>query len=104
MVKKKSFNVIWDRKTLDEFKEILTFLEEQNVQAPKIVKKAVMDRISILKRNPNICEPDKLKEPNSAAFRAFIVFNYRVTYQIIDEENEIRILRIRHTSREPQGY
>jgi len=104
MVKKKSFKVVWDRKTLDEFKEILTFLEEQNLQAPKIVKKAVMDRISILQTNPNICEIDKLKEPKSAAFRAFVVFNYRVTYQIKNETSQIRILRIRHTSREPQVY
>jgi plasmid stabilization system protein ParE len=104
MVKKKNFKVIWDRKTLDEFKEILTFLDEQSVQASKIVKKAVLERISTIKSNPNIFAVDKLKNPPNSEFRAFMVFSYRVTYQVKEQENEIRILRIRHTSREPFGY
>jgi plasmid stabilization system protein ParE len=76
MVKKKSFKVVWNRKTLDEFKKILTFLEEQNPQAPRIVKKAIMVRISIIKRNPQICEIDNLKDQKSTEFRAFVVFSY----------------------------
>ena len=75
MVRKKSFNVTWDRNTLDEFKEILTFLEEQSTEAPKIVKKAVLERIALIKVNPNICEIDKLKEPSSSEFRAFVVYS-----------------------------
>ncbi|HMT28855.1 MAG TPA: type II toxin-antitoxin system RelE/ParE family toxin [Bacteroidia bacterium] len=100
----KSFKVVWDIVALNQFKEILTFLEKQSVQAPKIVKKSIIERINLIKRNPIIYEQDKLKQPENKEFRAFVVFSLRLTYQIKYDIKEIRILRIRHTSREPQGY
>lgn len=103
MVKPK-FKIVWDKKALDHFKEILTYLEKQSVQAPKIVKSAVVSRLDVIKTNPFISELDKLKIPPNKDFRAFIVFSYRVTYQIKTDLKEIRVLRIRHTSREPLGY
>jgi plasmid stabilization system protein ParE len=104
MVKASSLKVIWDVEALNQFKEILTYLEEQSRQAPKIVKKAILDRINQIKDNPLTCESDKLKSPTDKDFRAFIVFSYRITYQVKLDEKEIRILRVRHTSREPLGY
>jgi plasmid stabilization system protein ParE len=103
MVKQK-LKLVWDRKALDQFREILLFLEKQSSQAPKIVKSAVITRLELIKTNPNLCESDKLKDPSNKEFRAFVVYSYRVTYHIKLAENEIRILRIRHTSREPLGY
>lgn len=104
MVKSISVKIIWDRKALDHFKDILTYLEKQSDQAPKIVKAAIISRLSLIKTNPLICELDKLKGSPNKDFRAFVVFSYRVTYQINADLKEIRILRIRHTSREPLGY
>jgi addiction module RelE/StbE family toxin len=104
MVKPVSFKIIWDRKALDNFKEILTYLEKQSVQAPKIVKEAIISRLEVIKNNPLIAESDKLKNPSNKDFRALVIFSYRVTYQIKTDIKEIRILRIRHTSREPLGY
>jgi len=101
---KPTFKVVWDRKALDHFKEILTYLEKQSVQAPKIVKSAVISRLDLIKTNPHISELDKLKDLPNNDFRAFVVFSYRVTYQIKTDLKEIRILRIRHTSREPLCY
>ena len=104
MVKLSSYKIIWDRKALDNFKEILTYLEKQNLNAPKIVKGAITAKLEIIKTNPLITELDKLKEFPNDNFRAFLTYSYRVTYQIKLETKEIRILRIRHTSREPLGY
>ena len=101
---KPSLRIFWDRKALDNFKDILTFLEKQSNQAPKIVKSAIIARLDLIKTNPLICELDKLKDPSNNEFRAFVVFSYRVTYQIKIESKEIRVLRIRHTSQEPLGY
>lgn len=101
---KPTFKIVWDRKALDHFKEILTHLQKQSVQAPKIVKSAVVSRLDLIKTNPLISELDKLKDTPNKDFRAFIVFSYRVTYQIELDIKEIRVLRIRHTSREPLGY
>ncbi len=104
MVKPLSFKIVWDRKALDHFKDILTFLEKQSTQAPKIVKSAIITHLDLIKTNPLLCEFDKLKDSSNKDFRAFIVYSYRVTYQIKSDLKEIRILRIRHTSREPLGY
>ena len=69
-----------------------------------IVKSAIIARLDLIKTNPLICELDKLKDSPNKEFRAFVVFSYRVTYQIKNDSKEIRVLRIRHTSREPLGY
>lgn len=104
MVKPLPFKLVWDRNALDEFKNILTYLENQSKQAPKIVKNAIIDKLELVKTNPLTFELDKLKDPPNKEFRAFVVFSYRVTYQIKSDTKEIRVLRIRHTSREPLGY
>jgi len=104
MVKASSYRIIWDRKALDNFKEILTYIEKQSSQAPKIVKGAITARLELIKTNPLITELDKLKDSPNKDFRAFVIYSYRVTYQIKTDIKEIRVLRIRHTSREPLGY
>jgi plasmid stabilization system protein ParE len=104
MVKVLPLKIVWDIEALNQFKEILFHLEQQSIQAPKIVKKEILDRLKLIKNNPNTFEADKLRTPINENFRAFVVFSYRVTYQICFELKELRILRIRHTSREPLGY
>ena len=104
MVKSVAFKIIWDIEAFKQFKEILSYLKDQSNDAPKIVKNEILERAKLIKLNPSIFEIDKLKEIPSEDFRAFVVFSYRVTYQIKSEEREIRILRIRHTSREPLEY
>ncbi len=63
-----------------------------------------MSRLEIIKINPLIAELDKLKDPPNKDFRAFVIYSYRITYQVVTDIKEIRILRIRHTSREPLAY
>ena len=45
---------------------------------------------------------DKLKTNNDGSYRAFELYRYRIAYRFI--EKEIRIFRVRHTSREPKEY
>ncbi len=75
MVKKFEFKIIWNRNALDNFKEILGFLADQSNEAPKIVKKAVLSRLRVIKTNALICETDKLKNPQEKEFRAFVVYS-----------------------------
>lgn len=104
MVKQKAYTIIWDRIALDHFKSILEFLSKQSSLAPKIVKEGVLSRLNDVKKNALIFELDKLKDTPNKEFRAFVVYSYRVTYQIKSDTREIRVLRVRHTSREPLGY
>jgi plasmid stabilization system protein ParE len=98
------YTVIWERGALEEFKMILTYLHNQSLNASRIVKLKMLNRVELLKSNPRLAEADKLKSDPNANFHAFVVFSYRLTYQIIEEEKRIRILRIRHTSKEPLNY
>ncbi len=104
MVKSSNFKIVWDTPALNQLQEILEYLHEQSESAPGIVKQAILAQIKLIQSNPLICESDKLKTPSDSNFRAFIVFSYRVTFQIKPDLMEIRILRIRHTSREPLKY
>lgn len=104
MVKPTAYKIFWDRKALDHFKDILSYLQKQSDQAPKIVKSAIIARLDVIKTNPVISELDRLKDSPDKDFRAFVIFSYRLTYQIRSDLKEIRVLRIRHTSREPLGY
>lgn len=104
MVASKTYEIVWDKNAFDDLVQILNYLEAHSIQAPQIVKKAVLDRLKVIKSNPLISEKDKLRNPPDLNFRSFVVFSYRIAYQIHNESNEIRILRIRHTSREPLGY
>lgn len=56
MVKPASYKILWDRKTLDHFKEALAYLQKQSDQAPKIVKGAVLAQLKLIKVNPFICD------------------------------------------------
>jgi len=104
MTKQKSYTIIWDRIALDDFKDILIFLSKQSSQAPQIVRKGVISRLGNIEKNPLVFEIDRLKEYHNEEFRAFVIYNLRITYQVNEATKEIRILRIRHTSREPLGY
>ncbi len=98
------YQIVWDKLALEHFSDILDYLQTKSEDAPAIVLDTVLDRLDQLSGNPLLVEVDRLKTPKDENFRAFVVFSYRVTYQIHHETNQIRILRVRHTSREPKGY
>lgn len=99
-----NYTVIWDRKALAEFKAILVYLNNQSSIASEIVKLKIFKQLTLIQINPRLAETDKLKSEPNLNFHAFVVFSYRLTYQIVEEQNLIRIVRIRHTSKEPLYY
>jgi plasmid stabilization system protein ParE len=104
MVKAGTAKIVWDTNALGQLKEILEYLKKQSDQAPKIVKRAIIQRIEQIGRNPLIFELDKLKDEPNEEFRAFVTFSYRITYQAKSDPKEIRILSVRQTSKVPLGY
>jgi plasmid stabilization system protein ParE len=46
--------------------------------------------------------PDKFKLNNTGNYRAYEIYSYRIAYRIL--KDKVRILRVRHTSREPLKY
>ena len=100
MVGKK--NVVWDSEALSELKTAYEYLKERSPSSAKKVRKAILEKTKALANHPEMYEPDRFKNNNDGNYRAFELYNYRIVYRIT--ETEIRILRVRHTSREPLPY
>ena len=98
-----SRSIVWDKLAFKQFKEIYDSLnEEKNLTYAINVKSTILKSISELLQYPEIYEKDRFKIDNNGSYRAFEIFKYRVAYRVT--ETQIRILRIRHTSREPKHY
>lgn len=85
-----------------QYYQILEYLTNEAPEAINIVGNALLDMIESLALEYNNYPPDRFKKNNDGTFKAALVFNYRVSYQISDKD--IYILRIRLTSREPMNY
>ena len=57
------------------------------------------DKLSL---QPEMFPPDKFKKDNDGSWRAFEKYRYRISYRIT--QWEIRVVRMRHTSRTPFKY
>jgi len=67
-----------------------------------MVKNALIDLTIDLPQNPEKYPLDKFKTNNDGTWRAFEKYHYRISYRIL--ENQIRIVRVRHTSKSPLTY
>lgn len=99
MVQKKVKEIVWSLNAEKQYYQILEHLSEE---APHVIEKVgnvLLDTIEALSTHYNHYPTDRFKKNNDGKFRAALVYSYRISYYI--GETRIRILRIRHTSREP---
>ncbi|QKJ31894.1 type II toxin-antitoxin system RelE/ParE family toxin [Mucilaginibacter mali] len=95
--------VNWSKAALSQLEKALDFISGQGFIDYAIeVEDGIVSRIENLPENYNIYPIDKYKNGNDGSFRAFEFNEYRVSYRI--KKSEIKILRIRHTSRKPLNY
>lgn len=92
----------WDRNALRQFNKSILYIAEDSIQNAENVRADVLEKIESLLSYPEKFPPDKYKANNDGNFRAFELHRLRVAYYV--GVDVIRILRVRHTSREPQGY
>jgi len=96
--------VIWSRLALKQtekiHKRILKDSKSLNV-ADKVINKLLISS-DILENHPEVYSLDRFKTNNNGTYRAYEVYSYRISYRI--SKDKIRILGVRHTSREPLGY
>jgi len=72
------------------------------VQNAEMVRDDLIDATINLTKHPEKHPLDKFKTDNDGTWRAFELHHYRVSYRVM--ETEIRIVRMRHTSRSPLPY
>ncbi len=98
----KSYEIIWSKRSQRQMKQVFEHIHKDS---PKNASKVVTDiALAVHKAisNPEIYGPDKYKRNNDGSYRAFEKHRYRVVYRFV--KNNIRVLRVRHTSMEPLEY
>jgi len=94
--------VIWRKGALNHLEKNYKYIKKESPKSAKKVRDTIFDIAESLKDNPEIYPLDKYRKNNKGDIRAFEKFNLRVAYQVT--EKEIRIIRLRHTSRDPLEY
>jgi plasmid stabilization system protein ParE len=93
---------VWTPQAITELRKAYDYISKDSTQnARKVVDEltAIADR---LPAQPEMFPPDKFKKNNDGNWRAFEKYHYRISYRITAAE--IRIVRMRHTSRTPIQY
>ena len=97
-----SLIIKWNKRAIDQLIRAVEYIEKDSVQNAEMVKNDLLTEISKLTAHPERYNTDKYHLNNDGSFRAFELHRYRVSYRYI--KNEIRIIRIRHTKRNPKKY
>ena len=93
----------WNKVAVKQLLDAIKFIEETGFQSyAEELEGNILSKIRNLSVNPILYPIDKFRKNNNGSYHAFGVDNYRISYRIMKEE--IRIVRVRHTSRKPIKY
>ena len=99
---RKPAKIVWDKQALEYLKAAVQFIREDSPQNAELVKTRIIAAISNIPDNPMRHAADKYRHNNNGSYMAFEVLRFRIAYHV--SKDEIRIVRIRHTSQEPKDY
>ena len=94
--------VVWSNSAKAELKKAYEYIALDSIQNAKIVRDTLIDLTIELPNHPEKYPSDKFKKDNDGTWRAFEMYHYRISYRIL--KDQIRIVRLRHTSRSPLNY
>lgn len=92
---------VWSKRSKASLQKAFEYISKDSPQNAAKVRDELIDITIGLVDHPEMFPPDKYKNNNDGNWRAFEKYHYRITYRIMP--NEIRIVRMRHTSRSPQA-
>ena len=94
--------IIWSVDALNQLEYIHFYIlfESKSINIADKVVENVFESTKILETNPEIYKLDDLKTKNDGSFRVYFVYNYMISFRIINDS--VLILRVRHTSRRPK--
>ena len=94
--------VIWSKTADNQLQKVYDYIKEDSLQSAQKVKKDILNITKNISKAPTRYPLDKYRKNNEGDIRAFEKHSLRISYQI--RKAEIRIIRVRHTSREPLKY
>lgn len=93
----------WSKSALHQLDKALDFIiQEGFTQYAAELQGEILSRIENLIDSSDIYPLDKYKKDNDGSYHAFEIEEYRVSYRV--KITEIRIIRVRHTSRKTNRY
>jgi plasmid stabilization system protein ParE len=94
--------ISWSKTATRQFEAAIRYIALDSVVNAEKVSEDILNELVKALKNPEFFPPDKFKQTNDGSYRAFEKHRYRVAYRFTNDL--IRVLRIRHTSREPKVY
>ncbi|MDE3184856.1 MAG: type II toxin-antitoxin system RelE/ParE family toxin [Bacteroidota bacterium] len=94
--------VVWNLNAKQELKRVYEYILKDSWQNAIKVRQEIIDAVLSLPEHPDKHPPDKHKINNDGTWRAFEIDRYRISYRV--KKDQIRIIRLRHTSRSPLPY
>lgn len=90
----------WSKLAIKQLMNAIQYLEDNGYpDYADQVEMHILAKVKSLENNFDLYQKDRLKRNNDGSFYAVEIEHYRISYQKLP--NQIRILRIRHTSRRP---
>jgi addiction module RelE/StbE family toxin len=94
--------IVWAPQAIAELKKAYNYISRDSPKNARRVIDEITEMADELATWPEMFPLDKFKRDNDGSWRAFEKFHYRISYRIIADQ--IRIVRMRHTSRTPRMY
>lgn len=94
--------VIWSKTAKVQLQKAFNFISQDSLQNAEKIRDEIIDMTISLPKHPEIYPTDKYKKNNNGNYRAFEIYHYRISYQILNDK--IYIVRMRHTSMSPLIY
>ena len=94
--------IIWDTYAEEKLMDLYHYIAEKSIIQADNVLNAIFETTESLEGNPEKFPLDRFKTKNDNSYRAFEMYNIRISYRFIN--NKILILRVRHVKQNPLFY
>ncbi len=94
--------ISWTKTAAKQFEAAVSYIALDSVYNAEKAAADILKELDKTVSNPGYFPPDKYKKNNDGNYRAFEKHSYRIAYRIAGDM--IRVLRVRHTGREPKMY
>ncbi|QXU40063.1 type II toxin-antitoxin system RelE/ParE family toxin [Pedobacter sp. D749] len=98
----KHLEIVWTKPAKNQLREIYNYIGQESVQNAIKVINDLTQAVENIVQYPEKYKIDQYKKDNDGTYRAFEKHHFRISYR--NENQIIRILRVRHTKMNPKKH
>jgi len=98
----KHLEIVWTKQAKSQLREIYNYISQESVQNAIKVINDLIQAVENIVQYPEKHKIDQYKKDNDGTYRAFEKHHFRISYR--NENQIIRILRVRHTKMNPKKH